>query len=74
MTGQKRRRTPLSPAIRKLRERRIELGLLQKEVATTLGYRQSLISEWERGHQCPRYRSLLAWCAALGCELTVQDR
>ncbi len=41
-----------------IRKRRLDLGLLQREVAQQLGVDKSTILNWERGHTSPALRLL----------------
>lgn len=54
-----------------LRERRLELGLSQEQVADRMGSRQSHLSELERGYKNFGIQTLVLWAQALGMELVV---
>ena len=53
-------------------QRRLALGLSQKELAHLTGTTQSAIARLERGGRPPRINTLLRIAEALDCELTVQ--
>ena len=53
-------------------QRRLSLGLSQKELAHLTGTTQSAIARLERGGRPPRIDTLLRIAQALDCELTVQ--
>jgi ribosome-binding protein aMBF1 (putative translation factor) len=53
-------------------QRRLALGLSQKELAHLTGTTQSAIARLERGGRPPRIDTLLRIAEALDCELTVQ--
>ncbi|MFH1265335.1 MAG: helix-turn-helix domain-containing protein [Planctomycetota bacterium] len=70
MRGQK----PSSPAYPRqiqsfgdhLRTRRLDLGLLQREVARRIGVETATVTNWELGHSWPDFRSLPAIIDFLG--------
>jgi transcriptional regulator with XRE-family HTH domain len=53
-------------------ERRIEMGLSQRELAELCGTTQSAIARLERGGRPPRIDTLLRIAEALECELVVE--
>src|SRR4029077_6983005 len=53
-------------------ERRVEMGLSQRELAELCGTKQSAITRWERGGRPPRIDTLLRIAEALQCDLLVQ--
>ena len=53
-------------------QRRLSLGLSQKELALLTGTTQSAIARLEGGGRPPRIDTLLRIAEALDCELTVQ--
>jgi len=53
-------------------QRRVALGLSQKELAHLTGTTQSAIARLERGGRPPRIDTLLRMAEALDCELSVQ--
>jgi ribosome-binding protein aMBF1 (putative translation factor) len=53
-------------------QRRLALGLSQKELAHLTGTTQSAIARLERGGRPPRIDTLLRIAEALDCELAVQ--
>ncbi len=59
----------LGPTIARLR---IEAGLGQQLLAERLGTTQSAVSRWERGHDEPRLRTLVAIAEACGKRLTIE--
>lgn len=42
---------------RRIRERRLLLGLTQEDLAAAVGVHQTTVSEWERGDVCPSRRN-----------------
>lgn len=50
----------------RLRNRRVALGLSQRDLAERLGTVQSAVSAWEAGVPGIRVNSLERWCAVLG--------
>jgi transcriptional regulator with XRE-family HTH domain len=58
-----------------LRQRRIDMGLSQRELAVKLGTSsQSMISEWESGIADPVYRNMVRWADALGVVLVPTNK
>lgn len=55
-----------------LRERRLELGLTQGELAKRIGYGDRYISLWERGVYSPRLCSLECWLEGLGMRIVIE--
>jgi predicted transcriptional regulator len=53
-------------------QRRLSLGLSQKELALLTGTTQSAIARLERGGRPPRIDTLLRIAEALDCELSVR--
>ncbi len=53
-------------------ERRIEMGLSQRELAELCGTTQSAIARLERGGRPPRIDTLLRIADALECDLAVE--
>ncbi|MBV8259249.1 MAG: helix-turn-helix transcriptional regulator [Actinobacteria bacterium] len=53
-------------------ERRMEMGLSQRELAELCGTTQSAIARLERGGRPPRIDTLLRIAEALECELVVE--
>lgn len=57
-----------------LRQRRLDLGLSQREVARLAGFAPSAVHEYENGSHEPTLFSLVAWADALGCDVAVTAR
>lgn len=57
-----------------LRQRRVDLGLSQREVARQAGLAVSAVHEYENGSHEPTLFSLVAWADALGCDVAVAAR
>jgi transcriptional regulator with XRE-family HTH domain len=55
-------------------ERRLELGLSQRELAELVGTTQSAVARLERGGRPPRIDTLLRIADALECDLLVELR
>jgi DNA-binding XRE family transcriptional regulator len=55
-------------------ERRVEIGLSQRELAELTGTTQSAIARLEAGGRPPRIDTLLRIATALDCELVVELR
>lgn len=53
-------------------ERRVEMGMSQRELAELVGTTQSAIARLERGGRPPRIDTLLRIAEALDCELVVE--
>jgi predicted transcriptional regulator len=53
-------------------DRRVEMGLSQRELAELCGTTQSAIARLERGGRPPRIDTLLRIADALDCELVVE--
>ena len=53
-------------------ERRVAIGLSQRELAELVGTTQSAIARLERGGRPPRIDTLLNIAEALDCELSVE--
>jgi len=53
-------------------ERRVEMGMSQRELAELVGTTQSAIARLERGGRPPRIDTLLKIAEALDCELSVE--
>ncbi|HET8893930.1 MAG TPA: helix-turn-helix transcriptional regulator [Gaiellaceae bacterium] len=53
-------------------ERRVAMGLSQRELAELVGTTQSAIARLERGGRPPRIDTLLNIAEALDCELSVE--
>jgi len=53
-------------------ERRVEMGLSQRELAELCGTTQSAIARLERGGRPPRIDTLLRIAEALQCDLVVE--
>lgn len=51
-----------------LRARRIDLGLLQREVAARIGVEKATLMNWELGHTAPAPAAYPAIIAFLGCD------
>jgi len=49
-----------------LRKRRLDLGLLQKDIAKEIGVNKSTITNWELNHNCPELRFIPAIIEFLG--------
>ena len=49
----------------RLRERRKEIGLTQKELATAVGAKHNSVSDWERGHAMPDPDTIVLICETL---------
>jgi transcriptional regulator with XRE-family HTH domain len=62
------------PVAKALRQKRIEEGILQKQLAWDTGYSTQALGDWETGKRVPRWQSLMDWANALNCELVVQER
>jgi predicted transcriptional regulator len=56
----------------KLADRRVQMGLSQRELAELCGTTQSAIARLERGGRPPRIDTLLRIAEALQCELVVE--
>ena len=56
----------------KLADRRVQMGLSQRELAELCGTTQSAIARLERGGRPPRIDTLLRIAEALDCELIVE--
>lgn len=54
-----------------IREKRIEKGLTQDELAAALNIRRTTISMWETGNSMPRGEVLIKLAKVLGC--TIDD-
>lgn len=52
-----------------IRERRMEAGLTQVELATRLSVNQTAVSQWERGTALPSGEKLPELANALGCTI-----
>jgi transcriptional regulator with XRE-family HTH domain len=62
--------TAAAPAfVAALRERRVQLGLTQDELAYRLGWGKSRLSEYEGAARAVHPRVLDAWAAALGMRI-----
>ena len=58
-----------------LRQRRIDLGLTQREVGKRSGISQNLVCTYERGRTVsPTLSKLIAWADALDCDVTLTVR
>ena len=57
-----------------LRRRRESLGMLQRDLAESLGTVQSHISELEQGQSSPTLPMLERWAYALGLEVRLHER
>lgn len=64
----------MNPVVRQLVDRRLALGLSQREVARRAGLAQSIISEGERGNHTPGLDTLTAWADGLGAEVRLVER
>lgn len=53
-------------------ERRVEMGMSQRELAELVGTTQSAIARLERGGRPPRIDTLLRIAEALDCDLSVE--
>ncbi len=53
-------------------ERRVEMGMSQRELAELVGTTQSAIARLERGGRPPRIDTLLKIAEALDCDLVVE--
>ena len=51
-----------------VRRRRLDLGLLQRQVAVQLGVNTSTVTNWELSHNSPDFRFLPAIIEFLGCD------
>ncbi len=56
----------------KVTDRRVEMGMSQRELAELVGTTQSAIARLERGGRPPRIDTLLRIAEALDCELVVE--
>lgn len=54
-----------------LRQRRIDLGLSQREVARHAGFAPSLVLDYESDRHEPTLAKLIAWADALGCDVEI---
>lgn len=59
------------PAILQLRERRLSLGMTQREVAEVASMTQSMVSEMETGLTQPNLPTMMRYAHAVGMELKV---
>ena len=62
---------PLHPVVRALKQRRLDLGLTQREVAERIGVKQPCVSAWESGDRHPGLATIQKWANALDMALTV---
>lgn len=53
----------------RIRKRRLELGLTQRQLALGISDREQYISDWERGRRIPGLRNATKLAAALGISL-----
>ena len=56
----------------KVTDRRVEMGMSQRELAELVGTTQSAIARLERGGRPPRIDTLLRIAEALDCDLVVE--
>ena len=64
-------RKPTNVSVKtKIRERRLELGISQQEVAEALGVTQSAICQWETGVVTPTNQNLIRLASIFCCELS----
>lgn len=61
----------LAAIVRTLTEARRAAGVSQAALATRLGKQRETINRWETWATWPALGDLVAWAAALNCELTV---
>lgn len=54
-----------------LRDRRIELGISQTELANRMNKSQMHIWQWESGKVSPRLDSLTMWSRELNCHVEI---
>lgn len=56
-----------------LRNRRLHMGLTQRDVAHDMGHgtTQSMISEWETGLTVPTIKSVIRWARALEGDVSI---
>lgn len=59
------------PLVRQLRQRRIDLGLTQTDVAHKIGVSDYMVSKWENLMKMPTAFGLMCWCHALGVQMQV---
>lgn len=64
---------PVHPIVRQLRERRIKMGVLQREVAVKCGVTATCVTDWESGSTHPNIHKLQAWANSLDMALTLMD-
>jgi DNA-binding transcriptional regulator YiaG len=57
--------------ILQLRQRRLELGLTQTDVAHKVGVSDYMVSKWENLMKMPTAWGLMCWCQALGVQVQV---
>lgn len=63
-------RKPTNVSVKtKIRERRLELGMSQQEMAEALGVTQSAICQWETGVNTPTNENLMGLADILDCEV-----
>ena len=55
-----------------LMQRRLALGLSQRDLAQTLGVTQTRISDWELGNHVPLATNVIIWCRALGVKIGME--
>lgn len=60
----------VNPLLRRLADRRKELGLRQEDVAIRIRRDRSEVQKWETGVYEPCLRNLENWCRALELEIT----
>ena len=60
-----------TPLVKQLRERRVQLGLTQTEVAHQIGVSDYMVSKWENLMKMPTAFGLMCWCHALGVQMQV---
>ena len=57
----------------KLKARRVELGLTQKQLASKIGVKESQFQQWEYGNVTPNYLNARRWANALEIDMNTFD-
>lgn len=53
-----------------IKQKRLDLGLTQKELAVKIGVDQSAVAQWENGKTAPNRGRLMRVAEALGCSVS----
>jgi DNA-binding XRE family transcriptional regulator len=57
-----------------MQAKRIERGILQKQLAHKVGHTRQTITNWENGRSLPKWADMFRWCEALNVEILLYDR